>query len=86
MRKNADQNNSEYGHFSRSARSIKCGKVCINVSEMNTFTSDFTGGTYNTNHKRGCEDNCLVCLLLCEYCGKQYVGGNTNKLRYRWNN
>ena len=53
---------------------------------MNTFTSDFTGGTYNTNHKRGCEDNCLVCLLLCEYCGKQYVGGNTNKLRYRWNN
>ena len=66
--------------------SIKCGKVCINVSEMNTFTSDFTSGTYNINHKRGCEDNCLACLLLCEYCGKQYVGGNTNKLRYRWNN
>ena len=66
--------------------SIKCGKVCVNASEMNAFTSDFTSGTYNINHKRGCEDNCLACLWLCEYCGKQYVGGNTNKFRYRWNN
>ena len=70
--------------------SMKCGKkrceVCMNVSETNTFTSNVTGETYKINHKLTCDDNCLIYLLSCKCCGKQYVGETTDSFRYRWNN
>ena len=70
--------------------STKCGKkrceVCMNVSETNTFTSNVTGETYKINHKLTCDDNCLIYLLSCKCCGKQYVGETTDSFRYRWNN
>ena len=66
--------------------STKCFKkrreVCMNVSETNTFTSD----TYKINHILTCGDNCLIWLLFCKYCGKQYIGETTESFRYRWNN
>ena len=33
-----------------------------------------------------CNDKCLICLLSCKICGKQYVGNNTDHFRSRWNN
>ena len=70
--------------------STKCGKkrceVCMNVSETNTFTSNVTGETYKINHKLNCDDNCLIYLLSCKCCGKQYVGKITGNFRYRWRN
>ena len=70
--------------------STKCGKkrseVCVNASGTNTFTGDVTGETYKINHKLICDYNCLIYLLNCKCCGKQYVGETTYSFRYRWNN
>ena len=64
--------------------STKCSKkrceVCMNVSETNTFISNVTGETYKINHKLNCDDNCLIYLLPCKCCGKQYVGETTDIL------
>ena len=69
--------------------STKCGKkrceVCVNVSETNTFTSNVTSDTYKRNHKLNCDDNCLVYLLSCKCCEKQYVGETTDSFRCSWN-
>ena len=69
--------------------STKCGKkrceVCVNVSETNTFTSNVTGDTCKRNHKLNCDDNCLVYLLSCKCCEKQYVGETTDSFRCSWN-
>ena len=70
--------------------SKKCNKVgcevCKNVSETDTFTSTVTNETFKINHKLTCDDKCLVYLLNCNVCQKQYTGQTTNAFRYRWNN
>ena len=70
--------------------SMKCDKkkceVCMNISERNTFTSNVTGEAYKINRKLTEDDNCLIYLLSCKCCGKQYVGEATDIFRYRWNN
>ena len=58
----------------------------MNVCETNTFSSNVTGETYKINHKLNFDDNCLIYLLSCKCCGKQYVGETTDSFRYRWNN
>ena len=40
----------------------------------------------HTNHKLNYDDNCLIYLLSCKCCGKQYVWEATDNFRYRWNN
>ena len=61
--------------------SFKCGskrcEVCLNVNETSTFTSTVLGETYIINHKFNCNDKCLVYLLTCNCCKKQYVGQKT---------
>ena len=70
--------------------SFKCGskrcEVCLNVNETSTFTSTVTGETYYINHKFNCNDKCLVYLLTCNCCKKQYVGQTVDGFRFRWNN
>ena len=70
--------------------STKCGKkrceVSMNVSETITFTCNVTGETCKINHKLTCDNNCLIYLLSCKCCGKQYVGETTGTFRYRGNN
>ena len=65
--------------------SPKCGKkrceVCVNISE----TNNVTGERYKINHKLTCDDKCLIYLLSCKCCGKQYVRETTDSFRYRWN-
>ena len=70
--------------------SLKCSssrcEVCLNVNETSTFTSTVTGETYVINHKLNCNDKCLIYLLTCNCCKKQYVGQTVDAFRSRWNN
>ena len=74
----------------RTVGSFKCGgsrcEVCLNVTETSTFTSSVTGETYKINHSFNCNDKCLVYLLTCKVCKKQYVGQTVDSFRLRWNN
>ena len=74
----------------RTKGSFKCGskrcEVCLNVNETSTFDSTVTGETYIINHKFNCNDKCLVYLLTCNCCKKQYVSQTTHEFRLRWNN
>ena len=74
----------------RKTWSCKCKgnrcQVCLNVSETETFTSTVTHMSYKINHSFDCNDKCLIYLLTCKTCLKQYVGSTTDCFRYRWNN
>ena len=65
----------------------KCGKskceVCLNIQETDAFTS--TGENFKINRKLNCDDDCLIYLLTCKCCAKQYVGKTTDEFRFRWN-
>ena len=69
---------------------FKCNKprceVCINVIETDTFASTAIGESFKTNHKFNCDDKCLIYLLTCNQCRKQYVGQTVDRFRFRWNN
>ena len=74
----------------RTKGSFKCGskrcEVCLNVNETSTFASTVTGETYINNHKFNCNGKCLVYLLTCNCCKKQYVSQTAYEFRFRWNN
>ena len=38
------------------------------------------------NHKFNCNGKCLVYLLTCNCCKKEYVGQTVDEFRFRWNN
>ena len=69
--------------------SFKCNKsrceACINVIKTDTFTSTVTGESFKINHKFNCDDRCLIYLLTCNQCRKQYVGQTVDSFRFRWN-
>ena len=74
----------------RVVRTYKCGKprckTCLNVQEVGIFRSSVDGRQYWINHRLDHDDRCLVYLLSCKICGKQYVGQTKDKVRFRWNN
>ena len=74
----------------RTKGSFKCGskrcEVCLNVNKTSTFSSTVTGETYIINHKFNCNGKCLVYLLTCNWCKKQYVGQTVDEFHFRWNN
>ena len=74
----------------RTVGSFKCNNprclTCKNVQECDTFTSHVTKEAFKINHRFNCNSKCLVYLLSCKVCGKQYVGSTTDKFRFRWNN
>ena len=41
---------------------------------------------YKINHRLDCNDKCLVYLLTCNKCKKQYTGQTTDNFCGRWNN
>ena len=61
-------------------------EVCKYITETNAFTSSVTGQTYKINHRLDCNHKCLVYLLTCNKCKKQYTGQTTDNFRGRWNN
>ena len=74
----------------RAVGSFKCNKprceICINIIETDIFTSTVTGESFEINHKFNCDDRCLIYLLTCNKCRKQYVGKTVDSFRFRWNN
>ena len=74
----------------RTVGSVQCkGKrcqTCHNVKEVETFANTTMGKTFKINHKLNCNDKCLVYLLICNVCLKQYVGHTVAEFRCRWNN
>ena len=74
----------------RKTGSCKCKgnrcQVCLSVSETEIFTSTVTHSSYKINHSFDCNDKCLIYLLTCKTCLKQYVGNTTGCFRYSWNN
>ena len=81
---------SKLYHQERKTGSSKCNSprclTCNNIKECDTFTSHVTKRTFKINHHFNCNSKCLIYLLSCKVCGKQYVGSTTDKFRYRWNN
>ena len=61
-------------------------QTCHDVKETETFTSTTTDKTFKINHNLNCNDKCLVYLLTCNVCLKQYVGQTVKEFRCRWNN
>ena len=41
---------------------------------------------YKINHCFDCNEKCLIYLLTCKVCLKQYVGQTVDEFRLRWNN
>ena len=70
---------------SRQCKKRRC-EVCTNVTGTDTFSSTVTDETVQINHELNCDDKCLIYLLKCKVCNKQYVGETTDALRIRWNN
>ena len=70
---------------SRQCKRRRC-EVCTNVTETDTFSRTVTGETFQINHELNCHDKCLIYLLKCKVCKKQYVGETTDAFRLRWNN
>ena len=74
----------------RSVGSFKCNsprcQVCHNVKETDRFSSSVSQETYKINHRFNCNDKCLIYLLTCKKCHKQYVGKTVDSFRFRWNN
>ena len=74
----------------RTVGSVQCKgercQTCHNVKETETFASTTTRKTFKINHKLNCNDKCLVYLLTCNACLKQYVGQTVEEFRYRCNN
>ena len=70
--------------------SCKCNgescEVCKNVLETDKFTCSNDQTTYKMNHKLDCNEKCLVHLITCNKCLKQYVGQTVGMFRSRWNN
>ena len=68
----------------RKVGSCKCNgkrcEVCKNVLETDTFTCSNDQTTYKINHKFDCNEKCLVYLITCNKCLKQYVGQDQDEI------
>ena len=60
-------------------------QVCKNVVETDVFQRFVDKKVYKINHRFTCSDECLVYLLSCKVCGRQYTGQTVDEFRYRWN-
>ena len=58
-------------------------KVCTKVT---TFPSTVTGEAFQINHELNFDDKCLIYLLKCKVCNKQYVGETVDAFHLRWKN
>ena len=74
----------------RKVESCKCNgkrrEVCNSVLETDTFTCSNYQTTCKINYQFYCNEKCLVYLITCNKCLKQYVGQTLDISRSRWNN
>ena len=73
----------------RKVGSCKCNcnrcQVYQSIFEIDTFTCSNDGTTYKINHKFDCNEKCLIYLITCNTCFKQYVIQTVDTFRSRWN-
>ena len=58
-------------------------QVCKSINVTDKFTSFNAKKSYKINHSFACNDKCLIYLLSCKSCGKQYVGNTIDHFRSR---
>ena len=58
----------------------------VKMLQKQTFASTATQNTYKINHQFNCSEKCLVYLLKCNKCLKEYVGQTVDEFHRRWNN
>ena len=77
---------SELYPLKRTAGSYKCNtprcQVGKNVKECYEFSSHVTKETFKINHYFDYNSKCLIYLMSCKVCGKQYVGSTTERFRF----
>ena len=61
-------------------------QVCQSITETEMFICNNDQRSYKINHSFDCNEKCLIYLLTCNYCQKQYVGQTVDIFRNRWNN
>ena len=74
----------------KKVRSYRCGNSCCQactiIQVIDTFSSFVTKSAYKINHNFNCNSKCLIYLLSCKTCGKQYTSNTVDKFSSRWNN
>ena len=68
-----------------SARKLSSYLVYNNVTGTSIFSSTVTGDTFKIDHSLNCDDKCLIYLVTCKQCNKQYTGETTDLFRNRCN-
>ena len=61
-------------------------QVCKNFVETDTSKVLWTKRLIRLITDITCSDKCLVYLLSCKFCGRQYTRQTVHEFRYRWNN
>ena len=59
-------------------------QICLNVNETNSLATSVI--KEDDNHCFNCNAKCLIFLLTCKVCLKQYVRQTLNELRLRCKN
>ena len=66
-----------------------CGRGNCEISNIlkpgKQFKSTLTGKIYKTNFHFDCNSLCVVYLITCKVCKKQYTGSTVTKFRARFN-
>ena len=53
---------------------------------MDSFPTKLPKVEHKIKHCFDCNEKCLIYLLTCKFCLKQYVGQTVDEFRLRWNN
>ena len=61
-------------------------EICDNMTDTDTFTSTVIGESFKINYQLNYDERCVIYLLTCKRCQKQYTGETMDDFRYRWNN
>ena len=74
----------------RTVGSYKCKskqcQVCNNITEADSFTCSNDQTNVKINHRFDYNERCLIYLITCNRCLKQYVGQTVDEFRHMWNN
>ena len=75
-----------YHPLLKSLSAIKQCQVCNNITEADSFTCSNDQTNFKINHRFDCNEKCLIYLITCNRCLKQYLGQTVDEFRQRWNN
>ena len=74
----------------RRMKSYKCRcnrcQFCRSIPETDMFICNNNQRSSKISHSLDCNEKCLIYLLTCNCCQKQYVGQTVDIFRNRWNN